>query len=87
MGAQQSGILKLILRQGMWASIAGIAAGIAGTFAFAKVITTLLYGVTPMDPLTIGLVCVLLLLITVLASYLPARRALRIDPVVALRFD
>jgi len=87
LGAQQSGILKLILRQGMWASIAGIAAGIAGTFAFAKVITTLLYGVTPMDPLTIGLVCVLLLLITVLASYLPARRALRIDPVVALRFD
>jgi len=87
LGARQSGILKLILRQGMSASTAGIAAGIAGAFAFAKVITTLLYGVTPLDPLTIGLVCVLLLLITVLASYLPATRALRIDPVVALRFD
>lgn len=87
LGAQRSGILKLILRQGMWASIAGITSGIAGTSAFAKVITSLLYGVRPMDPLTIGLVCVLLLLITVLASYVPATRALRIDPVVALRFD
>jgi predicted permease len=87
LGARQSSILKLILRQGLWAAIAGIGAGIAGTFAFAKLITTLLYGVTPMDPLTLGLVCVLLLLITVLASYVPATRALRIDPVVALRFD
>jgi putative ABC transport system permease protein len=87
LGARQSGILKLILKQGMAASIAGIAAGIAGTFAFAKIITTLLYGVTPMDPLTIGFVCALLLLITGLASYIPATRALRIDPVVALRLD
>jgi putative ABC transport system permease protein len=87
LGAQQGGILKLVLRQGMWASIAGIVAGVAGTFAFAKAITSLLYDVKPVDPLTIGLVCVLLLLITVFASYPPARRALRIDPVVALRFD
>jgi putative ABC transport system permease protein len=87
LGARQGGILKLILRQGMWAAIAGIAAGVGGTFAFAKAITTLLYGVKPVDPLTIGLVCVLLLVITVLASYLPAKRALQIDPVVALRFD
>ena len=87
LGARQGGILKLILRQGMSASIAGIAVGIAGTFAFAKVISTLLYGVTPMDSLTIGLVCVLLLSITAVASYLPAKRALRIDPVVALRQD
>jgi len=87
LGAQQTGILKLILWQGMPAAISGIAVGIAGTFAFAKVIRTLLYGVTPMDPLTIGLVCLLRLLAAVLASYLPAMRALRIDPVVALRLD
>jgi len=87
LGAQQSGILKLILRQGMSVSIAGIAAGIAGTFAFTKVMTTLLYGVKPTDPLTIGLVCVLLLLVTVMASYLPATRALRIEPAIALRFE
>jgi len=87
LGARQSTILKLILRQGISASIAGIAAGIAGTFAFAKVMATLLYGVSPMDPFTMGFVCVLLLLVTVMASYLPAVRALRIDPVVALRFD
>jgi putative ABC transport system permease protein len=87
LGARQSGIVKLILRDGMSASICGIAMGIAGTFALTKVLTTLVYGVTPMDPLTIGLVCVLLVLVTALASYLPARRALEIDPVVALRFE
>ena len=54
---------------------------------FARVMTTLLYGVTPMDPLTIGLVCVLLLLVTVMASYVPAMRALRIDPVAALKIE
>ena len=87
LGAQQGGILKLMLRQALWVSMAGIATGLAGTFAFARVMTTLLYGVTPMDPLTIGFVCILLLLATAMASYLPATRALRIDPVVALRFE
>jgi putative ABC transport system permease protein len=87
LGAQQRGIMKLMLMQGMRVSIGGIAAGIAGTLVFAKVMTTLLYAVTPTDPLTIGLVCVLLLLVTVIASYVPAARALRIDPVVALRFE
>ena len=87
LGAQPRSILKLILGHGLWAAIAGIAAGVAGTLAFAKAISTLLYGVKPADPLTLGLVCLLLLLVTVLASYLPARRALQIDPVVALRFD
>ncbi len=87
LGARQIGILKLILRQGIPVSIAGIALGLAGTLAFAKGIRTLLYGVAPMDPLTIGLVCVLLLVVAVLASYVPAKRALRIDPAVALRFE
>ncbi len=87
LGAQQSAILKLILTQGMLVSIAGIAAGFVGTLAFARVMTTLLYDVKPLDPVTIGLVCVLLLSVTVMASYLPAIRALRIDPVVALRFE
>jgi len=87
LGARQSGILKLMLMQGMWVSITGTVAGIAGTLAFARVMTTLLYGVKPLDPVTIGLVCVLLLSVTVMASYLPAIRALRIDPVVALRFE
>ena len=87
LGAQQKNILELILKQALSVSIAGIVAGIAGTFAVAKVMTTLLYGVSPMDQLTIGLVCILLLLVTAMASYLPATRALRIDPVVALRFE
>jgi putative ABC transport system permease protein len=78
----------LMLRQGLWISIGGIAAGLApGAAVFARVMTTLVYGVTPMDPLTLGLVCVLLLSVTVAASCLPALRALRIDPVSALRFE
>ncbi len=87
LGAQQSSILKLILRQGMSVSIAGVVVGFVGTSALARLMTTLLYGVKPLDPLTIGLVCVLLLSVTVMASYLPASRALRIDPVIALRFE
>jgi putative ABC transport system permease protein len=87
LGAQQRGILNLMLLQGMRISIGGIAVGIAGTLVFSRVMTTLLYAVTPSDPLTIGLVCILLLFVTVTASYVPAARALRIDPVVALRFE
>jgi predicted permease len=85
LGAQSGGILSLMVMQGMRIALGGIAAGIAGTFLFGKAIASLLYRVTPMDPLTIGLVCGFLVLITVLASYVPASRALRIDPVDALR--
>ena len=87
LGAQQSGIFMLILRQGMWVSIAGIAAGLAGSLMLGRVMSSLLYEVRPLDTLTMGLVCILLSLVTGLASYLPAARALRIDPVVALRSE
>jgi putative ABC transport system permease protein len=87
LGAQRRGVLKLVLMQGMRISIGGIAAGIAGTLAFARVMTTLVYAVSPTDPVTIGFVCMLLLLVTIVASYVPAARALRIDPVVALKFE
>ncbi len=87
LGAHRGDILKLVLTQGMMVSITGIAVGLIGIFAFARVMTSLLYNVAPTDPFTIAAVCVILLAVTVTASYLPARRALRVDPMVALRYE
>jgi ABC-type antimicrobial peptide transport system permease subunit len=58
-----------------------------GTLAFSRLMTSLLYGVVPTDPLTIAVVSAVLLLVTMAASYLPARRALQVDPMVALRYE
>jgi putative ABC transport system permease protein len=87
LGAHRGDILKLVLTQGMMVSIMGIAVGLIGILAFARVMTSLLYNVAPTDPFTIAAVCVILLAVTVTASYLPARRALRVDPMVALRYE
>ncbi len=87
LGAHRGDILKLVLTQGMMVSITGIAVGLIGILAFARVMTSLLYNVAPTDPFTIAAVCVILLAVTVTASYLPARRALRVDPMVALRYE
>jgi ABC-type antimicrobial peptide transport system permease subunit len=85
--APEGSILKLVLVQGMWISLAGILAGAIGNLALGKAISTMLYNVEPTDPLTIGAVSILLLLVTVMACYFPARRALRIDPMIALRSE
>jgi putative ABC transport system permease protein len=87
LGAPEGSILKLVLVQGMWISVAGILAGVIGNLALGKAISTLLYNVAPTDPLTIGAVSILLSLITVMACYFAARRALRIDPMIALRSE
>jgi ABC-type antimicrobial peptide transport system permease subunit len=87
LGARVVGVLKLVLKQAIWISLVGIAAGLAGTLALGKVIKSLLYEVAPTDPLTIAAVSILLLLVTVVASYFPARRALRVDLLVALRHE
>ncbi len=87
LGAHEAGILKMVLAQGMWISMAGIVAGVAGVLALGKVVSTLLYNVAPTDPLTIIAVSILLSLVSVMACYFPARRALRIDPMTALRSE
>jgi predicted permease len=87
LGASEGSILKLVLVQGTWISMAGILAGAIGNLALGKAISTLLYNVEPTDPLTIGAVSILLSLVTVMANYLPARRALRIDPMIALKSE
>lgn len=85
LGASAEAVRRMILGQGLRLAVVGIALGVAGAFGITRVIGTLLYDVTPTDPISFGLVAALLAGIAGLASYLPARRATRVDPVVALR--
>lgn len=87
MGARPADVLRLVLRQGMGLTIAGLIIGIGAGSVATRVLTDMLFGVTPRDPLTFIGVSALLLLVAFLACYIPARRATRIDPVVALRYE
>ena len=75
----------MVLRQGMELTIAGVVFGLIGAAALTRVMANLLFGVSATDPVTFAAVPLILAAIAVLASYLPARRATRVDPVVALR--
>jgi putative ABC transport system permease protein len=87
LGAQPVDVLRLVIRQGMTLTFAGLVVGIvAGTFV-TRVLTDMLFGVTPRDPLTFAGVPVLLLVVAFFACYVPARRATRIDPLEALRYE
>jgi putative ABC transport system permease protein len=85
MGAGRTEVLALILRQGLTLAGVGIAGGLAAAFLLAGVMQTLLYEVQPTDPLTFGVVALGLLVVAAVASYLPARRATKVSPLIALR--
>jgi putative ABC transport system permease protein len=85
LGAQRSDVLRLVAGHGLVLAATGIAIGLAGAFALTSVMKDLLYGVAATDPITFAAVTVILAAVTLLAGYLPARRATRIDPVLALR--
>jgi predicted permease len=87
LGASRRSILRLVLRQGMALALVGIIVGAAAAFAVTRVISSLLYGVTPTDVTTFVAVGLLLVLVTLLASYVPAHRATRVDPLTALRSE
>jgi predicted permease len=87
LGARRGDVLRLILAQALRRLAIGGAIGLAGAWLTSRALTTLLYGVQPTDPLTFGAVPVILALTALAASYLPARRAARVDPMVALRVD
>ena len=87
LGAAPAGILKLVLRQGMKPVLAGLSVGLLGAFGLTRLFRSLLFGVTPGDPLTYGGTIFLLLMIAILARYVPARRAMRVDPMIALRYE
>lgn len=87
LGASTSNVLRLVLRQAMMTAGVGIFLGLAGSFILMRFLQTMLYQVSTFDPLTFLAVAVLLLTVALLASYLPARRATRVDPIVALRYE
>jgi predicted permease len=87
LGARRPELASMVVRQGMMPVWIGLAAGLAGALFGSRLIASQLYGVTPNDPLTIAAVTVLLLAVAVCACWIPARRAMRIDPLTALRFE
>ena len=87
LGARRGSILSLVFRQGMGLALAGIAAGVIGAFGLTRMMNSLLFGVKATDPFTFFSVLVLLLLVALLACLLPAVRAMRIDPMTALRTE
>jgi putative ABC transport system permease protein len=84
LGAQKSDILRLVVRQGMTLTLIGVIAGLAGAFALARVISNLLFGVGASDPVTFVAIPLVLIFVSLIACYLPARRAARLNPTVAL---
>ena len=87
LGAQRSEILRMILGQGFLIVAIGLIVGCAAAFAFARLISNFLVGVSPSDPATYSIVTIALGLVALLACYIPARRAMRVDPMVALRYE
>jgi putative ABC transport system permease protein len=87
LGAQRGNVLQMIVRQGMQFALVGVAVGIAAALGLTGLMRNLLFGVTAHDPVTFVGVSVLLIIVALLACYIPGRRALRVDPVVALRYE
>ena len=87
LGARGGDVMRLVVRQGMWLALVGLAIGLAGALVLTRLMSSVLYGVSATDVPTFAGVTLLLGLVVFIACYLPARRAAKVDPMVALRFE
>jgi putative ABC transport system permease protein len=87
LGAQPANVVRMVLGEGVWTMLIGIGIGLISSFAFARTVAHLLYGIAPSDPLTFAVVPVILAAVGLLACWIPARRATRVDPLIALRYE
>jgi putative ABC transport system permease protein len=86
-GAQPRDVFRMILGQGMFLTIIGMAAGLLGAFALTRLMATMLFSIKPTDPITFGVVALILVVVALLACYIPGRRATKVDPVNSLRYE
>jgi putative ABC transport system permease protein len=87
LGASRVEILKMVVGQGMKLVLSGLVLGLVVSLAVTRLLTTLLFGTSARDPLTFAAVTLLLIIVALLAAYIPARRASQVDPIVALRYE
>ena len=87
LGAQRSDVLLLVMKEGARFALAGIVLGLLGAFLVARLLATQLYGISPIDSVTYISVTILVAIVTLAACYVPARRAMRVDPIVAVRYE
>jgi putative ABC transport system permease protein len=87
LGAQRRDVMKFVVTQGMKPALLGIVIGMAASFGLTRLMRSLLFGVSATDPLTFAVIALLLALVAILACWLPARRATKVDPMVALRYE
>jgi ABC-type antimicrobial peptide transport system permease subunit len=87
LGARASDVVRLVMKETMWLVVIGVAIGLSAALATTRLISALLFGLTPADPLTIAVAALLMIAVAALAGYLPARKASRVDAMTALRYE